>query len=106
MFLLSISPESKRRTHLQPQPHSLGDGRLGEDGLHMGHQLAAQPAALRTNQIALLLDAGDHGEVEGEVGGDDPTDSLLLQLVVTLQVWTRGKSEEEESFSVLLHLTR
>lgn len=65
----------------------------------MGHQLTGQPAALWTDQIALLLNAGDHGEVEGEVGGDDPTDSLLLQLVLTLQVYTqegvKGKKEKE-----------
>lgn len=86
--LLFTCPGSECRTHLQSQPHSLGHGCLGEDGLHVGHQLAAQTAALWTNQVALLLDAGDHGEVEGEVGGDDPTDSLLLQLIVTLQVYT------------------
>jgi len=82
---LSVPP-----SYLQPQSHFLGDGRLGEDGLDVGHQLTDQPAALRTNQIALLLNAGDHSEVEGEVGGDDPTDSLLVQLVVTLQVYTQG----------------
>lgn len=86
--LLFACPGSDCRTHLQSQPHSLGHGRLGEDGLHVGHQLAAQTAALWTNQVALLLDAGDHGEVEGEVGGDDAPDSLLLQLVVALQVYT------------------
>lgn len=60
----------------------------------MGHQLAAQAAAFWANQVALLLDAGDHGEVEGEVGGDDPAYSLLLQLVVTLQVYTGRQSED------------
>lgn len=81
-------------SYLQAQPDSLGDGRLGEDGLDVGHQLAAEPAALWPDEVALLLNAGDHGKVEGEVGGNDPTDSLLLQLFLTLQVY-RCKTGQE-----------
>lgn len=73
-------------THLQAQPHPLGDGRLGEDGLHLRHQPAAQPAALWANQVALLLHPRHHGKVEREVGGDDAADPLLLQLLAALQV--------------------
>lgn len=74
-------------SYLQSQSHSFGDGCLREDGLHVGHQLTGQPTPLGSDQIALLLNARDHGKVEGEVGGDDSTDSLLLQLLLTLQVY-------------------
>ena len=88
-FIPSISS-----SYLQPQSHSLGDGRLGKDGLDSWHQLTGQPSALWTNQIALLLNAGDHGEVEGEVSGDDPTDSLLVQLIVILEVYAQEEEGE------------
>lgn len=72
--------------HLQPQPNSLGDCCLREDGLDMRDQVTGQLTSLWANQVALLLDAGHHSEVEGEVRGDDAADSLLLQVLVTLQV--------------------
>lgn len=64
----------------------------------MGDQLSAQSAALWTNQVALLLDAGNHGEVEWEVCGDDAADSLLLELLVAFQVWAVGG--EQKRFSL------
>lgn len=88
-LLLCFCSHFDSPSYLQSQSHSLGDGRLREDGLDMGHQLSGQPAALRTDQITLLLNAGDHSEVKGEVSGDDPANSLLLQLVLTLQVYRR-----------------
>lgn len=73
-------------SYLQSQSHSLGYSCLRENGLNMGHQLTGQPAALRANQLALLLNAGDHSKVQREVSGDDAADPLLLQLLMTFQV--------------------
>ena len=72
--------------HLQPQPNSLGDRCLREDGLDMRDQVTGQLTSVWANQVALLLNTGHHSEVEGEVSGDDSADSLLLQLLMTLQV--------------------
>ena len=73
--------------HLQPQADPLGDGRLGEGRLHHGQQLAGEGTPLRANQVALLLHARHHGQVEREVGGDDAADALLAELLLALQVW-------------------
>lgn len=81
-----LPPAPPPPAHLQAQSDPLGDRRLGEDGLHVRNQPAAEAAALWANQVALLLDAGNHGEVEREIGGEDPPDALLLQLLVALQV--------------------
>lgn len=62
----------------------------------MGDQLTGESTALWANEIALLLNAGDYSKVEGEVGGDDSTDSLLLQLLLTLQVYDKGRIEIEK----------
>lgn len=72
--------------YLQPQSHSLGHGRLGEDSLYVRHELSGQSTAFWTNQITFLLNSRNHSKVEREVGGNDSTDSLLLQLLLTLQV--------------------
>lgn len=66
----------------------------------MGHQLAGQPTALRTDEIALLLYARHYCKVEGEVGGDDSTDPLLLQLLLTLQVCVKVKKKKPETCSL------
>ena len=89
LLLLLLLP-----AHLQPQPDTLGHCCLGEGCLHLRYQFASQLTSFRTNQVALLLDAGHHGKVEWEVGGDDATDSLLHQLLLALQVWReqRGAS--------------
>lgn len=74
-------------TYLHSQSHSFGDSRLGKNGLNVGHQFTAQPPALWTNQIALLLNAGNHGKVQGEVSGDDPTNPFLFQLLLSFQFY-------------------
>lgn len=81
-FLLLIVPP-----HLQPQADPFGDCRLGERGLDHWHQFTCQRASLRSNQVALLLDTWHDGKVKGEVGGDDPTDSLLAEFFLTLEIW-------------------
>lgn len=88
--------------HLQTQPDALGDGRLGEGGLHLGHQLAGQRAALGADQVALLLDARHHGEVEREVRGDDATDALLGQLLLALQLWGGGGWEGQQVSAIVV----
>lgn len=78
-------------SHLQSQPHSLGDSSLREDSLNLRDQLTGQPTALWTNEITLLLYTRHYCKVEGEVSGDDSTDSLLLQLLLALQVYIKVK---------------
>ena len=67
--------------HLQGQLHPLGDCVLREGGLHQGHQLARQRAALGADGVIVLVEPRHDDEVQGEVGGDDAADALLLQLL-------------------------
>ena len=73
-------------TYLQPNLDLLGEGALGEDGLHLGHHGGAQHATLWPNVVGLLADAGHYGKVLREVGGKYAGDALLVQLFCTLQV--------------------
>lgn len=85
--------------YLQPQSHSLGHGRLGEDSLYVRHELSGQSTAFWTNQITFLLNSRNHSKVEREVGGNDSTDSLLLQLLLTLQVCKEQNPRKKKAFN-------
>lgn len=72
--------------HLQRQLHSLGDSIFWEGGLHQGDQLALQKAPLRADGVIVLAEPRHDHEVQGEVGGDDATDPLLLQFLQAPQL--------------------
>lgn len=72
--------------YLQSDPDPLGEGPFREHRLHLGDHGAAQDAAFRTNQIAVLLDARHHSKVLREISRDDPANALPLQLLRGVQV--------------------
>lgn len=72
--------------YLQSDPDPLGEGPLGKHCLHLGYDGAAQDATLRTNEIAVLLDARHHGKVLREISCDDSANALPLELLWGVQV--------------------
>lgn len=94
----NLYPTTQIAIYLQSQPNSLGDGSFRENGLHVRHQFSGQPPAFWTDEVTFLLNAGDHGEVKGKVGGNDPADSLLLQFLLALQVYSKGQTDKSSGF--------
>lgn len=62
---------------------------------------AAQSPALWSHLIGLLSDSRHYSEVLREVLGDDPADSLLLQLLRTVQFYRDGKPIKNTLNSIL-----
>lgn len=62
----------------------LGEGALGEHGLHLRHHRARHHSSLRPNRVHFLADARHYRKVLREVVGDKPTDASATQIVVQL----------------------
>ena len=65
---------------LHPDLDLLGQGALGEEGLHVVFHGGGDDAAVRSDRVHLLFDAGDDGKVEWEVGGEDAHNPVGLEV--------------------------
>ena len=84
LFENAISKGSFSRAehvYLQPNFDFLGERPLREDGLNLRHNRGIHDSPLWPDGVHLLADPGDDGEVLREVGGQDPSDPVRVQVL-------------------------
>lgn len=67
--------------HLKSNFDLLGEGTLGEDGLHLRDDCAVDDPALRPDGVHLLPDPADDGKVLRKVGGEDARDPVRVEVL-------------------------
>ena len=85
-------------SYLQTHSDPLSESTWWKRCLHHGNCLTAQDPTLWTHVVTLLLDPRHHRKVLWEIPGDDPADTLLLQLNRAVQLC--------EQISILFNTTK
>ena len=66
---------------------------------YLRNDWAVNESPIRSDVVELLADPGDHREVLGEVGGEDPRDPVGVQILQLCTVYTLS-----QCFKIILEL--
>lgn len=97
LFQQSILYASTRSKHvyLKSNFDLLGQGTLREDGLNLWHNSAVDHTAFGSNRMDFLPDPGHDSKVLREVSGQDPGDSVGVQILKLAQFCKKIGSNSE-----------
>ena len=87
-IIFGLSLPRPEHVYLEPDFDFLGEGALGEHGLHLRHHSAVDHSALGPDGVNLLPDPGDDSEVLREVRGQDPCDAISVEILKLGHFWT------------------